>query len=651
VSGGPTHAALASLVLLRALCLLPLLGPGEPLGEDHAVHLGEVIWLSRALGDLDLWSPIANLGYPAGEYYPWLPQLLPAVAIRLLGDAVPALLVFKLAVALPLVLAPVTLAAGLRWMGLSPGEAVAGAAATTLITSVCTWGVGPDASFSLGLYPHAWGMLVYPLALGAGCRWAGRGVDLAPAVGWLALLMLLHPLAAAAVVPGLLVAAPRPGRLGALLAGAALLTVGAWLPAALDASHFGGFPHGLDARVRLGATEQAEVDLVGFWRLVLAGRVLDEERPPVLTALAAVALVSGWREARLRLLLLQALVLALVTSVGLAVGPDGALRQAMRCAGPLQVALASAAGVAAMQIYARLPVTRPTAVLLVLLTLPAAAARTHRWAQPVDPALPARRDLAAICAWLAEAPPGRVLAGPALGTGSATWLALPISCAGQDVVSVFGGAPFQSSSLTWALSPLPPRLWGLFGVRYALTTQPGARPLFTTPTAAVIAGPPSGALFAVASRSALPAEPSARRAALRAWLDAPITEHPRFLPGPDRALPGQLSVVEERRVPSGLVATLELAADGPSLIAARVSAHPGWRGWVDGEEVPVVEVAPGFPAIDVPPGTHRVELHFHRGRWALVLLGVGLGGIGVCLGWSLRPPARPRPCHGGEVGS
>jgi len=64
-----------------------------------------------------------------------------------------------------------------------------------------------------------------------------------------------------------------------------------------------------------------------------------------------------------------------------------------------------------------------------------------------------------------------------------------------------------------------------------------------------------------------------------------------------------------------IVATVQ--ANKPTTFIFRVSWHPRWHGYVDGNEVPVRRVTPDFAALDVPVGAHELSLRFERPWWAI----------------------------------
>jgi hypothetical protein len=73
----------------------------------------------------------------------------------------------------------------------------------------------------------------------------------------------------------------------------------------------------------------------------------------------------------------------------------------------------------------------------------------------------------------------------------------------------------------------------------------------------------------------------------------------------------------------------ELDVEAPTTFAVRESWHPRWHAYLDGEEIPVRRITPDFPAVDVPPGKHTLEMRFERPWWAQA----------VWLLWPLAPLA------------
>jgi uncharacterized membrane protein YfhO len=53
-----------------------------------------------------------------------------------------------------------------------------------------------------------------------------------------------------------------------------------------------------------------------------------------------------------------------------------------------------------------------------------------------------------------------------------------------------------------------------------------------------------------------------------------------------------------------------VTANRAAAVVLKVSAHGRWRATVDGAAAPIAVVAPGFMAVDVPAGSHRVEFTY-----------------------------------------
>jgi hypothetical protein len=67
--------------------------------------------------------------------------------------------------------------------------------------------------------------------------------------------------------------------------------------------------------------------------------------------------------------------------------------------------------------------------------------------------------------------------------------------------------------------------------------------------------------------------------------------------------------------------SVDVSGAHPSLLVVAESYFPGWKAEVDGKEVTVVEADGAFLGVPLSPGTHKVELRYHRpavaavGRW------------------------------------
>ncbi len=165
---------------------------GEMKGDDLTFHFAESVRIADCLRnfDFDLWNPSANGGYASAYYYQVVPQLASAIPAALLGHH---LFFFQLSVFLPLVLAPACAYRGMRLIDATPWQAAVAAFVIAFMNGESRWGAGNAGTFQVGLYTQTWGLCVFPLALGHGARWIGRGFGLSPAVGWGAFSFLCHP--------------------------------------------------------------------------------------------------------------------------------------------------------------------------------------------------------------------------------------------------------------------------------------------------------------------------------------------------------------------------------------------------------------------------------------------------------------------------
>ena len=101
------------------------------------------------------------------------------------------------------------------------------------------------------------------------------------------------------------------------------------------------------------------------------------------------------------------------------------------------------------------------------------------------------------------------------------------------------------------------------------------------------------------------------------------------------ALTGQLTVASLASAPTWTEARVQAVT--PGVLGFRTLAFPGWRAYVDGREVPLTTaprdpqlgISPGFIALEVPEGEHRVQIAFgptrlRTGAGALSVLALGI---------------------------
>jgi hypothetical protein len=102
------------------------------------------------------------------------------------------------------------------------------------------------------------------------------------------------------------------------------------------------------------------------------------------------------------------------------------------------------------------------------------------------------------------------------------------------------------------------------------------------------------------------------------WRDAFEARYPSggWIAGRVWPLDATIDVIQVADAP--LITTARVAVDGdaPTDLAFRTLVFPGWRAYLDGQPVPLraapydplVDLAPGFAVVSVPPGTHAVQL-------------------------------------------
>jgi hypothetical protein len=660
ISHCASWALLAAIGALQLWYLAPLARPGEPVGADLSIHLAEAAHLGRAIraGDIQWWNPSANLGFPSGFYYSVLPQLLPALLWVLGGGTVPLLALFKLMVAVPLVLLPVSTYTALRALRFLRTEALGAALTVGLVCGKSPWGLGIDSVFTMGLYPQAWAMLCWPLALAYGVRFLGEGQCLARAVFLIHATGLCHPLVGVSLVPALLVAPWWRGDAGtkrrAAGRGAVLLALGLaasaffWVPMLVYYNAFGGFPQ--------RAASEGGMALGRFVHQLATGMLLDDGRWPVLTALVGVGMVTAvWRTGA-RFLLTSAAAYAGLIIIGSVIGPvpDDLLpftRFLAPCQWYLAVLAGSGTAMAATRLWRRLAWEGDagrarcacwgrlavSAVLLLALALAVEGAQRHaarRVRVVTDIPAAHRAELDEMLRALAALPPGRVLATAEFRTGSHWWMYLPFVASEQPALRAYGGAALQSSSnFVYLRAERPGAHVDLYNVRYILAQGhalplmlmvPGTEPLYRTAHYVLLGTPAPGYFQPIEVAGTVPAAKRDRIAAVSAWLARRAPRDTRRLEigasGGRAGSGGCASVLKEWHGYSHYGARVHVEGGGAATVALSVTFHPLWRASIDGMPMAVRRVTPDVMAVDVPPGTHTVEFTFRRPPWMWGLL-------------------------------
>ncbi|HET9624862.1 MAG TPA: hypothetical protein VFP84_26020 [Kofleriaceae bacterium] len=562
---------------------------GELAGDDLTFHMAESARIADCLrsGDFDFWNWSANGGFASAYYYQVLPQLASALPAALFGHH---LFFFELSVFLPLVLAPAAAYRGLRVIGATPWQSLAGAVAVGFLNGESRWGTGNAGTFNVGLYTQTWALAAFPIALGHTVRWATRRRGLAPAIAWGAFVTLCHPFAGVslgvAVFAGWIsrpLTAAVDAALGRgapwlidwlrellrLIALAVCLVVTyspIWLPLLIDYDGFGGFPHRVNDEIGPGFAT------LGSW--YVRGALLDFARPVVLTwALPIVAALA--RPRAVRWLWAPAVVFAVWLGLGPHLGKtDDDLIPAVRFLGAMQVVLAMAIGWgtlwladaiwnapedawayrklravlrtradAPLQHVVRTVLSALIAVLVVLLTLPGGRALSSRVHVLADYPGSHGDELLDITRRLQKLPPGRKQVG--VGAENHWWNLLSYEYGRRPSLLMMGGGGLQASpnyDFLWSTAKeFAKNAWVydapiLVFQKSSAATMPIGDELFTTKTYEVRRLPAPGLVSPVQVTGVLPPGRKPAHAAAMAWFrsDEPMHDRVRAYAGEPR---------------------------------------------------------------------------------------------------------------------
>ncbi len=644
---------LALLVAIQCLFLAPLFATGEPTGSDLSIHFAEIAHLTRALGagDLELWNPTANLGFPSAYYYQALPQVSVAVTYLALGGLLSLLFLYKLAIALPLVLLPLSCYRAVRVSGLAAPPALGAAAAAGFVFGPSPWGLGADAIFTAGLFTQPWALLFFPLALAYAARYLAGADYLGRAVVYTLLTGLCHPFFAVALLPALAVAAwwrngTAPAAVRAALLFALVLVVSAfmWSPILVHYDSFGGFP-----LRRPGEAGMSPGELLG---VLLRGDLLDWSRPLSLLSLLLIAAPwVAWRRRAhiIAVLFAQAVLFACLILLGPELaGGDNHLLPAIRFLAPLQLSLALIAGTTAVylgldcwSLIGRRLAARPRrrrvahagvaagASAAFLLLVSGGYQEMHNRAFTVaERSGIARADLDRVIDFLDHAPDGRLLAGNDVGTGSHFLMYLPAAYTGSPALRAYGGAALQSSANFEYLDHFDLRRHHrMYNARYLIADRrvdiDFGRAVLKTDRYQLIELPVRGYFQPIELVGAISSHRRARRRATLDWLDGDEPQRRRHLVVGDHAIASSgLSghVLAEWNGPSRYSADVQVAGDRAGAFLLSVTFHPGWRATVDGKRTDIIRVTPDLMAVEVAPGKHQVSFSFKRPWWSWLLM-------------------------------
>lgn len=158
---------LGFLFFFSFFSLSSLLAPGFAYGDDNTAHYVFTVRLADMLknGNLRLWDPDQNLGFPMLYYY----QLIPYLATSILYILIPfvsSLLIYKFLIIVLFSFFPLSIYCGARWMNISKKIALTAACFSLLINSKHNLGLEISSYLIWGFFTMLFGMILFPLAVG-----------------------------------------------------------------------------------------------------------------------------------------------------------------------------------------------------------------------------------------------------------------------------------------------------------------------------------------------------------------------------------------------------------------------------------------------------------------------------------------------------
>jgi hypothetical protein len=660
---------------------------GETAGDDLSFHFAESARLADCLshGDFDFWNPSANAGYASLYYYQAVPQLASALPAAIFGHH---LFWFQLSVVLPLIAAPACAYKGMRLLGATPWQSIAGAFCVAFMNGESRWGAGNAGTFQVGLYTQTWALCAFPLALGYAVRWMRDGVQLASAAAWSGFVLLCHPFAGIAlgiaVFGGWLANLIMPAidellrSLGELLKGRAvwldrivtrwehppervlvpellrggvlaiifgIVSLSVTLPVLIDSEGFGGFPHRVSDEVGPG--------FKGLWKWFHTGWILDFQpkgggmRIRVLTILLPIVMLVA-RGRIFRWLWMPGILFALFLGLGPSMGKIGDdLIPPVRFLGAMQTVFAMGIGAGVIWIGTRIwnladraPqyaysirtfLAAVAAAGVVLVAAPGQRALASRVRTLGDHPDNKRAELMKVNEILAAQPPGRKQSGP--GAENHWWNLLSYAYDRVPTTLQMGGGGLQASpnyDFLWTQRDYVKNAW-IFDAPYLVfatargKNMPLGETIGTTANYEVRKLPTPGIVSPVHVTGVLPPGYSHKEAGHKKALEWIKGEQPMKdevlaydgFGGAGDVPHGRTMRAWSQDSPgdeADIVAELDVQAT--TTFVVRESWHPRWHAYLDGEELPVRRVTPDFPAVDVPPGKHTLEMRFERPWWA-----------------------------------
>ncbi len=664
--------------------------------NDSAVHRSMTTWAADRIRDghlpFDGWYPYLALGASRFHHYQSLPHIITGALSIVLGPGT-----FRWSLYLLLACWPISVYAGGRLLGLGRWPAAAAALVSPLLVS--RPGLGFEWNSYVwrgsGTWAQLWGMWALPICLGLSWQAVARGRRMWLAALALGLTIAFHLLTGylALLCLGVFVlVVPREiwTRLGraAIVALAALL-FSAWMlvPLVLGAKWTinDEFSRGTYFYDSFGAKK-----VLGW---LVTGRLFDAGRLPVVTLLAAgglVIAVRGFRAHEQSRVLLGVGLLSLLLFFGrptlgpvlklLPGGGDLFLRRYIMGVHLVGLYLAGFGlawlGALAAKLLRERPALRlpprwrPVSIgvagLVVL--MPAFIERVSYEAkdwtwipQQIESQATDGVGYEALVQRAEAEGPGRIFSSlrsqPTGGfdVGSVPGYVIPVNLQVDSLGftrptwSLASGAEarFQIGNPTH-----PP----LYGVRYVIVPQdrtppPGATEVARSGRFVLYEYPDSDYVALVDTVAPISVNRDDIGSQMTSFLDSGLPGR-AFLPtlafpGSPAAAPTLGPNEEPSSSPGTVRSSFSSIADGvfgatvtarrPAVLKVAASFDPGFRALVDGREVPVQMIAPGFVGVPVPAGRHEVFVTYQSYPWYGPLFILGIGAI-VLLWFARRSP-------------
>jgi len=654
---------------VTALDLMPLFREHVMVQGDARTHAYVIAELARS-GLGTGWLDAYQGGFPVGHHYPPLGWLIASTLVSLGVDSLKATMLVGGA---SVILAPLVVFGFALRFGVRPLHACLGALVMSLIAPFNGFVGGMDAFFVMGLFAQCVGTLLATVLVGLVLTSKRASSSLLVA----ALAMAAHPQVCLAFLGVLSIVALVSGSvrvranavaagLGALIGGAALYGQGM----ATLAPPFGWPDFNSWKRVGFGTRH------LGDW--LLNGELLDLNRESWLSSLilgAVLILALFWKNPNARLGLCALFATLILACAGPLLDSNTITRVILEFAQPLR-ALGVVPVVVSVVLMLALEVSEP-ALLKIGARLGGFGARSRLFGSVIAAAwllpclldtwvryAPVRSELSTVtrtapCGAATPSAFAAVKDALAKVAGARLWVPLSMDskcrCAGTAGFEMPSPANLAASGaigahvgVLWrayhAFEPEAANSWveaNALGVGFVLACNALSEPHYKK-----LAGDADLGLYEVQPKPSIlgvgcvSGEWSGPAAALREKAMATLaSSRASVLLDPRRLVRLRFSAAPLQEIavlrstcdvegastrvfsqkPGEIIG--EVSTTSPVVVVAHVSAFPSWKVAVDGKPVAWFQVAPGFVAVDVSPGRHRLEFR-----------GGTLPGYGLALG-------------------